>query len=50
MTEPKTIDCVCTRCKRTTSHNFEGRTGILFRFSCSVCGRDKLLTVAEVRA
>jgi transposase-like protein len=46
----KDIDCACTRCKRVTRHRFDGQAGTLLRYECSVCGRSKLLTVAEARA
>lgn len=50
MNEHGPIEAFCTGCKKVTFHTFEGRTGILYRFACSVCGRAKLLTVAEARA
>ena len=50
MNEHGPIEAPCTGCKKSTTHTFEGRAGVLFRFRCSDCGRTKLLTVAEVRA
>jgi hypothetical protein len=50
MNEHGPISAFCTNCKKQTHHAFEGRSGALYRFACSICGRAKLLTVAEVRA
>ena len=50
MPEPKTIECWCTGCRKSTPHVFSGLMTGLWRFLCSKCGRGKLMTEREAKA